>query len=87
LLIVAEDAVLNQFRVQAAVVAVIDLLGHQAVERRADLMAGMIDFDGQLAVGGVSPARPSGGRQKNNGKRDADFHAASPVGLQWGVSI
>ena len=50
---VLEDAVLDQFAVEAAVVGVIDLFGHKTVETGAERHAGLIDVDGQFAgIGG-----------------------------------
>ncbi len=45
---VFENAVTNQFGIESAVVAEVDLLGHQAVQDWADLDAGLIDLHGQL---------------------------------------
>ncbi len=44
---VAEGAVAHQFGIEAAVVGVVDLFGHEAVERGADLRGGVIHLNGE----------------------------------------
>ena len=51
--VVMEDAVLNQLAVKAAIVGVIDLLGHQSVEGWADLDAGVLEINVQCAGVGL----------------------------------
>jgi hypothetical protein len=48
--VVLEDAVTHQFRIQTAVIGVVDFLGHQAVQGRADRHAwlGQVDRDDGL---------------------------------------
>src|SRR5437773_1116353 len=49
--VIEEVAVLDKLRIESAIVGVIDLLGHQAVEYRTDLDARLIDLNGKFAWG------------------------------------
>ncbi len=47
-IIVFESAVADQLAVEAAVVAIVDLLGHEAVQRGTDFDTGLVDVHGEM---------------------------------------
>ena len=73
---ILEDAVLDQFSVKAAIVGVIDFLGHQAVEHGADFRAGFVNLDDDLArvggrdVAGEDQARAQGSQSEEGTARN-----------------
>ena len=65
----AEGAVADHFGVEAAVVGVVDLLGHEAVEGGADFGDGLVGVNGEDRGLGEGGSGEGGGEERRTSKR------------------